>query len=389
MASKKKQNNQEPITTTAIATTTLTTAATTTTTNTPSVSACDQTTPVPTVAVGTVSGTVPASAISAANVSALTESQVREAEIRAIREALLEPFEPEEIKWKPQLVKGTRAMAIAYVDARVVQDRLDEVLGVDGWQDECTPLDDGSVVCKLQLRIGGQWITKMDVGSPSEQPDGGDRLKAAFSDALKRAAVKFGVGRYLYRLDRVWVEYDPQRKQIVRPPQLPDDALPRHLRRNKPAAAGQQPTANNRPVNQSVKSAALADADVDEPTAEPTITQAPAKPATTAKPAPAGKPTSHALPKDSKELLERLNRYEAKLVEDHVCRPGELLAHIIQAGQRAGLGDNIAGWPTSQFELASREAKTFVQQRRTQSQSHLPTQPAQPIQPSKPHTAVA
>jgi hypothetical protein len=81
---------------------------------------------------------------------------IREAEVRAIREALLEPFAPEEVKWKPQLVRGNRAMAIAYVDARVVQDRLDEVLGVDGWQDECTLLNDGSVVCKLQLRIGGQ-----------------------------------------------------------------------------------------------------------------------------------------------------------------------------------------------------------------------------------------
>jgi hypothetical protein len=40
-------------------------------------------------------------------------------------------------------------------------------------------------------------LTKVDVGGPSEQPDGGDWLKAAFSDALKRAAVKFGVGRHL------------------------------------------------------------------------------------------------------------------------------------------------------------------------------------------------
>jgi hypothetical protein len=49
---------------------------------------------------------------------------------------------------------------------------------------------------------------------PSEQPDGGDRLKAAFSDALKRAAVKYGVGRYLYRLPSQWVDYDPQRRQF-------------------------------------------------------------------------------------------------------------------------------------------------------------------------------
>jgi hypothetical protein len=63
-----------------------------------------------------------------------------------------------------------------------------------GWQDEYECLPDGSVVCRLRLRLGDEWITKMDVGAPSEQPDEGDRRKAAFSDALKRAAVKFGIG---------------------------------------------------------------------------------------------------------------------------------------------------------------------------------------------------
>jgi hypothetical protein len=50
---------------------------------------------------------------------------------------------------------------------------------------------------------------------------GGDRLKAAFSDALKRAAVKFGVGRYLYRLPSQWVDWDPQRRQFKVKPVLP------------------------------------------------------------------------------------------------------------------------------------------------------------------------
>ena len=66
----------------------------------------------------------------------------------------------------------------------------------------------------------------MDVGSPSAQFTEGDRLKAAFSDALKRAAVKFGIGRYLYHLPGEWVEYDPSRRQLVRQPRLPDWAQP-------------------------------------------------------------------------------------------------------------------------------------------------------------------
>src|SRR5947209_5260869 len=120
--------------------------------------------------------------------------------VAEITQLLATPFEPTEVKFKPQMVKNNRALAIAYIDARVIQDRLDEVLGTENWQDEYECLPDGSVVCRLQLRLGDRAVTKMDVGSPSEQPDGGDRLKAAFSDALKRAAVKFGIGRYLYRL---------------------------------------------------------------------------------------------------------------------------------------------------------------------------------------------
>jgi hypothetical protein len=324
------------------------------------------------------------------------ERASREAEVRAIREALLEPFAPEEVKWKPQLVRGNRAMAIAYVDARVVQDRLDEVLGVDGWQDECTLLNDGSVVCKLQLRIGGQWITKMDVGSPSEQPDGGDRLKAAFSDALKRAAVKFGVGRYLYRLEHVWVEYDPQRKQIVRPPQLPDEALPRHRRRNPADASRPAPPPQPHPqapkptlaVNGAVAGNG-AYTDRAEPGKSPPAAPAATPAAPVRQPTPPGKSASQALPKDGVELLERLNRYEAKLVEEGVCRPGELLAYLVEVGQRAGLGQHIADWPIGQFELVTREVKAFVQRRRQSPPPRPPASPPQTTPPTLPPAAVA
>jgi hypothetical protein len=146
--------------------------------------------------------------------------------VEELTAALAAPFDPREVKFKPAVVSGNRALALAYVDARVIQDRLDEVLGVAGWQDEYECLPDGSVVCRLRLRLGDEWITKMDVGGPSEQPDEGDRRKAAFSDALKRAAVKFGVGRYLYRLPSQWVDYDPQKRRFLKMPVLPPFALP-------------------------------------------------------------------------------------------------------------------------------------------------------------------
>jgi hypothetical protein len=143
------------------------------------------------------------------------------AALHELTQALAAPFDPAVVKFKPAVIQGNRALALAYVDARVIQDRLDEVLGVENWQDAYDSLSDGSVVCRLRLRLGDQWVTKVDVGSPSEQPDEHDRVKAAFSDALKRAAVKFGIGRYLYRLPSTWCDYDSQKRQFRQLPQLP------------------------------------------------------------------------------------------------------------------------------------------------------------------------
>jgi hypothetical protein len=147
-----------------------------------------------------------------------------------IAAALAAPFDAAEVKFKPQMVSGNRALAVPFVDARVIQDRLDDVLGVLNWQDNYECLPDGNVVCRLKVRIGGEWIVKEDVGAESEQPDEGDRRKASFSDALKRAAVKFGVGRYLYRQAPAWVDYDPQRKRFT-------GALPVVAGGSRPAAA--------------------------------------------------------------------------------------------------------------------------------------------------------
>jgi hypothetical protein len=154
------------------------------------------------------------------------KNQTAHTDAKEMLDRLSLPFDPIDVKWKPQAVSGNRALAIAFVDVRAVSDRLDEVLGMDNWQDAYEVLEQGSVACRLQVRVNGEWIEKQDVGSPSEQPDEGDRMKAAYSDALKRAAVKFGVGRYLYRLPKQWADYDTTRKQFVTTPQLPEWARP-------------------------------------------------------------------------------------------------------------------------------------------------------------------
>jgi hypothetical protein len=144
-----------------------------------------------------------------------------------IARQLREPFAIDEVSFKPQAVSGNRALAIAYIDARCVMERLDEVMGIDGWKDEYAALSDGNVQCILSLRIGDEWIPKQDVGGPSEQPDSGDKMKAAVSDAIKRTAVKWGIGRYLYDLPKQWCDYDTQKRQFVKKPALPDWACPR------------------------------------------------------------------------------------------------------------------------------------------------------------------
>jgi hypothetical protein len=256
------------------------------------------------------------------------------ADFEAITQALSAPFDPREVKFKPAVVTGNRALALAYVDARVIQDRLDNVLGVTGWQDEYECLPDGSVVCRLHLRLGDEWITKMDVGGQSEQPDGGDRRKAAFSDALKRAAIKFGIGRYLYRLPSQWCDYDSQKKQFTRTPLLPPAAL-------QPRPASQQTL----PASQS-RNALSPKSDVASPEA------------------PAPGRLAPNLPANGAELQRRLYDHDARLANKGICKPGELVKHILAVGAKSGYDADLATWDGPAIALAVEETRAFESRHR-------------------------
>jgi len=113
---------------------------------------------------------------------------------RELFAALAAPFEPEEVKLRTQ---GGRQLH--YVTARTVMNRLDDVLGPENWWDDFVPLEH-SVICRLTVRLpDGQILVKSDAGGYAGMADPGDDDKSGFADAFKRAAVKFGVGRYLYR----------------------------------------------------------------------------------------------------------------------------------------------------------------------------------------------
>ncbi|HXS24458.1 MAG TPA: Rad52/Rad22 family DNA repair protein [Gemmatimonadales bacterium] len=108
--------------------------------------------------------------------------------------ALAAPFEPEEVK-----VRSQSGRQLNYVTARTIMNRLDNVLGPENWWDEYVP-NANSVLCRLSIRLpDGSVLTKCDAGGYAGMADSGDDDKSGYSDSFKRAAVKFGVARYLYR----------------------------------------------------------------------------------------------------------------------------------------------------------------------------------------------
>lgn len=113
------------------------------------------------------------------------------AKAKAIVEKLNAPTPKEAIKTRPG--KG-KSGALRYVDARYVMERLDEAVGPFAWTDTYRETD-GGTICTISLTLDGEvWIPKSDVGTPSNI----EGVKGRYSDAFKRAAVKWGIGRDLY-----------------------------------------------------------------------------------------------------------------------------------------------------------------------------------------------
>lgn len=150
-------------------------------------------------------------------------------------EQLSAPFE--KIKWRARQViqskknKKYYGIMIAYIDARDVVSRLNEVASPLGWTFTWEPVKIGEVnfvdpavetewkkspeknvkkenyVVRGKLTIQG--VVKEDVGYPnSDRDDDEQKLKSAVSDALKRCAVQFGIGSFLYDLGQELIEYD-------------------------------------------------------------------------------------------------------------------------------------------------------------------------------------
>ena len=115
------------------------------------------------------------------------------------------PFPVGKISWRVGRTTKDKSKAIpfAYIDARDVMERLDEVCGVGGWQARY-PFPG---CCEVGIKIGTpseggtEWVWKANGAGETDV----EAEKGQYSDAFKRAGVLWGIGRYLYDVPNVWM----------------------------------------------------------------------------------------------------------------------------------------------------------------------------------------
>jgi hypothetical protein len=129
--------------------------------------------------------------------------------IKELMAHLAAPFPADAISWRvgSTTKDKKKGMALAYISARDVMNRLDSACGSFGWQSEHIVAADGKkVTCRIGIRHpeNGEWIWKSD-GAGETDVEG---EKGSYSDSLKRAAVAWNIGRYLYDAESPWVELE-------------------------------------------------------------------------------------------------------------------------------------------------------------------------------------
>lgn len=139
-----------------------------------------------------------------------------------IKDALELPFPADKIHWRcgARTKDKTKGIPLAYLDARDVMRRLDDVLELD-WQCRYPLSDGGLLICEIGINIGGEWIWRANGAGDTQV----EAEKGKASDAFKRAAVMFGIGRYLYNIPNQWLPID-QYGKFTQQPVLPAWAHP-------------------------------------------------------------------------------------------------------------------------------------------------------------------
>jgi hypothetical protein len=160
---------------------------------------------------------------------------------------LREPFVPDDIEWRIQSAGVTNNKAwgtvIAYITNRAIQQRLDAVVGAQNWCNEYSKAPDDGVLCGISIYDDErkEWITKYDGAENTKV----EAVKGGLSGSMKRAAVQWGIGRYLYDIETIFVEMKTEKptnmkdwhmhydkvsmtRYYWKSPQLPAWALPQN-----------------------------------------------------------------------------------------------------------------------------------------------------------------
>ena len=127
-------------------------------------------------------------------------------------EKLAAPFEEHEIEWRCGATNKdkTKCLALPYITNRAIQNRLDSVLGPQNWQAHFRNID-GGFICTIALLVDGEWTAKEDGASSTNF----EPIKGGISDSMKRAAVQFGIGRYLYDAESIWAPAKQVGKSVI------------------------------------------------------------------------------------------------------------------------------------------------------------------------------
>ena len=115
---------------------------------------------------------------------------------------LTAPILPNEIEWRIQSQTSTgKLIVVPYINNRCVMHRFDASFGAENWTSEFREISNG-FLCRLTVTINDRTIYREDGASKTNiEPE-----KGGISDAMKRAAVQFGLGRCLYDYPRVMIE---------------------------------------------------------------------------------------------------------------------------------------------------------------------------------------
>src|SRR5664279_4611457 len=142
------------------------------------------------------------------------------------------PFSPDQVRWRVTNTTNDkkRGQIVPYADSRAYTDRLNGLFTPQGWTREYKVETMSNITCvkKGESIVSGKvlvtcTVTILGLGSHSgtgeEWADDTNGMTSADAQGFKRACSCYGLGRYFYDFNAIWVDLD-QNRQPVRIPTL-------------------------------------------------------------------------------------------------------------------------------------------------------------------------